>query len=242
MGEEEPEAKDRLGEDVKNSVRHDLSIETNETATIGNTPDTFNQLVLVQASSEAHSHWVDCPQDQSEAGNGTVESLGLAVLASNSGTAVEGKLIDNDQVGEASPAVPAPFLTVRVTESSEETGKDHDEISHNSNQNVGAAKTGKESKIKQKEWGGDAPVDVSCPVDLAVDDLVCVWDMLVLFNLDNLVVADSVTGGHGKVGKEGEGGDESCQDMEETFLLSKSARSRAGSGERLTAGTLNAMP
>lgn len=39
MGEQKPEAEDWLGEDVKNSIGHDLSVETDKTATVGNTPD-----------------------------------------------------------------------------------------------------------------------------------------------------------------------------------------------------------
>lgn len=44
MGEEEPEAEDWLGEDIKNSIGNDLSIETNHASTVGNTPDAVNTL------------------------------------------------------------------------------------------------------------------------------------------------------------------------------------------------------
>ena len=40
MSEEKPEAKDRLGEDIKNSIRDDLNINTDHAATISDTPDT----------------------------------------------------------------------------------------------------------------------------------------------------------------------------------------------------------
>ena len=39
VGEEEPETEDGLGEDVKNSVGNDLSVEANKAATVSNTPD-----------------------------------------------------------------------------------------------------------------------------------------------------------------------------------------------------------
>ena len=71
------------------------------------------------------SHWVDSPENQCEASDGTVESLGLAVLACNSSTTIEGKLVDNDEVGNASPGVPSPLLPIIVTEGSKEAGQDH---------------------------------------------------------------------------------------------------------------------
>lgn len=40
MSKEEPEAKDGLREDVKNSVRDNLSIDIGDAGSIGNTPDT----------------------------------------------------------------------------------------------------------------------------------------------------------------------------------------------------------
>lgn len=39
MGEEEPEAEDRFGENVKNGIGDNLSIDASDTGTIGNTPD-----------------------------------------------------------------------------------------------------------------------------------------------------------------------------------------------------------
>ena len=39
MSEEEPEAKDGLGEDIENSVGNDLTINTNFAGSVGNTPD-----------------------------------------------------------------------------------------------------------------------------------------------------------------------------------------------------------
>ena len=36
---------------------------------------------------------------------------------------------------------------------------------------------------------------------------------------DNPVVANAFTGGRGEVGRESKGRDESCQDMEQAFLL-----------------------
>ena len=46
-----------------------------------------------------------------------------------------------------------------------------------------------------------------------------IWHLLVLFNLGVPGKADAVSGGHGEVRQEGEGGDEGSQDVEEAFLL-----------------------
>jgi hypothetical protein len=40
MGEEKPEAKDWLGKDVEHGVGDNFGINTDDTATISNTPDT----------------------------------------------------------------------------------------------------------------------------------------------------------------------------------------------------------
>ena len=41
MGEEEPEAKDGLGKDVKDSIADDLGVNINVAGAISNTPDAL---------------------------------------------------------------------------------------------------------------------------------------------------------------------------------------------------------
>jgi hypothetical protein len=43
MGEQEPEAEDRLGQDVENSVGNDLSIESDKAAAVSDTPDAVER-------------------------------------------------------------------------------------------------------------------------------------------------------------------------------------------------------
>lgn len=203
MGEEQPEAEDRLGQHVQDGVRNDLGVQADHASAIGDTPNDG----------------VDGPEDESEASDGTVEGLGLAVLVGNGRAAVDRQLVDNDEEGKAGPRVPAPLLAIGVTVGSEEAGQHHDEIGNDSHENVGTAETGKEGQIEEEQWGGDAPVDVPGPVDLTVDDLVSVWHMLVGLSLDNLVEVGSIASGHGEVGEEGKGRDEGRQDMEQAFLL-----------------------
>ena len=40
MSKEKPEAKDRLGEDIENSVGNNFAIDIDDTSSISNTPDT----------------------------------------------------------------------------------------------------------------------------------------------------------------------------------------------------------
>lgn len=167
-----------------------------------------------------HLHWVDGPQDESETSNGREESSGLLVLACNGTTSVPCELVDNDEVGNASNSIPSPLGSVLNGESSEETGQDHDEISNNGDEDVGTCKTGQEAEIEEEEWGGNAPVDITGPVDLTLDDLLNIGDLaLAVVGGNDGVVADTITDGHGEVGDGGKGGDESGQDVEQTFLL-----------------------
>lgn len=198
VGEEKPETEDWLGKDIKDGVGDDFGIEANKAATVSNTPDA-GAVSAIRAEGHNHSHWVDSPEDQSESRNSTVESLGLAILAGDRSSAVEGKLVDNDEEGKAGPGVPAPLAAIIGTESSKETSEDHDEVGNNGDEDVGSRETSHESKIREQKRCGDTPVDVSCPVYLTVRGLVRVRDMLVGLYLNNLVVANAVTAGHGEV-------------------------------------------
>jgi hypothetical protein len=218
MSEEEPEAKDGLGQHIENSIGDDLSVETDDTAAVSNTPDAAT-ISTVPITIQRHSHRIDGPENEGESSNSTIESLGLAVLARNRRPSIESKLINHDQVRNTSPRIPAPLLAILVTVCRKQTRQDHDQIGHNSDEDVGTSKTSQKTEIEEEKWGGDAPVDVTCPVDLAVDDLLCVWDVLVGLDLLDHVVIDAVAGGHREVGEEGEGGDEGGQDVEKAFLL-----------------------
>lgn len=138
-------------------------------------------------------HWIDGPEDEGESTNRNVEGLGLAILTLGSSAAVEGKLVDDDNVGNASVCVPAPLLTITSTVGSEETSEDHDNVGDNSNENVGTAETSQEAEIEEQEWGGDTPINVTGIIDLAVDVLNSIWDMLVLFDELDVVQRDAIT-------------------------------------------------
>ena len=44
MSEEQPDAKDGLGKDIKNCVRNDLAVDIDITGAVSNTPDTNKTL------------------------------------------------------------------------------------------------------------------------------------------------------------------------------------------------------
>lgn len=134
-------------------------------------------------------------------------------------TTVDGELIDNDQVGNASHGVPAPLGRLVDLESSEETGEDHDEVSHDGDEDAGTIHAGQEAEVEQQERGGETPVNIAGPVDLTVDDVVGVWEVLLGVLDGDLILADTITDSHSIVGDGGEGGDEGSQDVEQSFLL-----------------------
>jgi hypothetical protein len=222
VGEEEPCTEDGLGEDVKDGVGNDLLVNVHVAGAIGDTPDTEKSVSGHSVADEWRSnlHGVDGPDDEGEATNGSEEVADLATLGGGSVAAVEDELPDNDEVGNAGNGVPAPLLGGLLrAERGEETSEDHDDVGNNGDQDVGTGKTSEQRKVEEEERGGDGPVDVASPVDLAVDVVLGVGDVLVVLNLGGLVVADTVAAGHGEVGKSGEGDDEGGQDVIQTLGL-----------------------
>jgi len=151
MSKQKPETKDRLGKNIKDSISNDLSINRPLAGTITNTPD----------------NWVESPKDQSEATNGSEELGGAAVLGHDSTATWDDELVDDDEVCNAGHGVVSPFLTISGTEGSEETEENHDEICNDGNEDGSSVQASEESEIQKQERGGQAPVNVSGPEDLA---------------------------------------------------------------------------
>lgn len=142
------------------------------------------------------TYGVDGPEDEGEAGNGGEELANLAALAKGSGAAVDGELPDNDEVGNAGNGVPAPLGgSVLTAKGSKETGEDHDQVGNDGNDNVATAEAGEQRQVEKEERGGDAPVNVAGPVDLAEDDSLGVGADLVRLGDDVLVVGDALAAG-----------------------------------------------
>lgn len=131
------------------------------------------------------------------------------------------ELPDNDEVGNTGNGVPAPLLRcLLATEGGKETSQAHDDISNDGDEDVASAESGKESQVEKEEWSSERPVDITCPVDFAVDVVLGVRDAVVMrLAGDDVVVSDTVAAGHGEVGECCKGGDEGCHNVEETLAL-----------------------
>jgi hypothetical protein len=167
---------------------------------------------------ERYLHRVDGPDDKSEASDRGKELANLATLGHGVGAAVNGEHPDDNEVGNAGNGVPAPLLRGALTAvSGEETGKNHDDIGNNGQKDVATAETGEHGQIEEEERGGQAPVDVTGPVDLAVDIVGGVRDVAVRVSDSGAVVADAVAGGHGEVGQRSKSDDESGDNVVDTL-------------------------
>jgi hypothetical protein len=167
---------------------------------------------------ERYLHRVDGPDDKGEASDGSKELANLATLGHGVGAAVNGEHPDDDEVSNAGNGVPAPLLrSALVAVSGEETSQNHDDIGNNGQEDVATAETGKHGQIKEEKRGGQRPVDVAGPEDLAVDIVGGVRDVAVRVSDSGAVVADAVTGGHGEVGQRSKGDDESGDNVVDTL-------------------------
>lgn len=163
MCEQEPETKDGLGKDIQDGVSNDLSVNAPLASAITNTPDNR----------------VQSPENEGEATNGSKELGGGAVLAHGCTTTRDDKLIDDDEVGNASHGIPAPLLTIVLAICSKEASQDHDEICDNGNEDASTVHTSQESQVQEEKWCSYAPVDVPGPEYLTEDVLDSVGNMLV---------------------------------------------------------------
>lgn len=118
-------------------------------------------------------HRVGSPDKEGEASNGAEEGSHLVALLHGGGTAVGSEKVDDDKVGDAGNSIPSPLVgLILLAESSEETGKDHDDVGNNNDKDVGAVHASKKSQVKKEKRGGQAPVDVTGPVNLTEEVVV----------------------------------------------------------------------
>ena len=203
MCEQKPETKDRLSKDIQDGISDNLSINAPLASTITDTPD----------------NWVQGPEDEGEATNGSKELGGRAILAHDCTATRDDKLVDDNEVCNASHSIPSPLLAIALAVSSKETSKNHDEICNNGNEDASTVHAGQESQVEEEEWCSQAPVDITGPEHLTEYMLDGVGSVLVCLLDDDVGIRVSITGGHGEVGQGSKGGDQGRNDMEETFLL-----------------------
>lgn len=188
MGDEEPCTEDWLGEDVKDSVGNDLLINRGDAGTVSNTPDaTMMSVEIGKKAGQFNSHWVSSPEEESVSRDGSEELANVAALGESRGTAVDDQVPNNNQVGNASNCVPAPLLSVGCAVGSKETSDDHNQVSDNCHEHDTAVHASEEHEVEKKKRSSDSPVNVTSPVDLAVDIVVGSRDALLVV-LSNLIV------------------------------------------------------
>lgn len=190
--EQQPEAKDGLGQDVEDGVGDDLAVDGPDARSFGQAPHDG----------------VQGPEDQGVADQGGEELRGARILGAHGPTAGNGQLVDDDEVRQTRDGVPAPFLAGAVAEGGEETGQNHGDVGGEGDEGVGAAETGQEGQVEQDERGGDGAVDVASPEDLSEDVLDRGGGVLVGFLDHDVRETVSITRGHGEVGERGKEGDE----------------------------------
>lgn len=129
---------------------------------------------------------------------------------------------DNDEVGNAGHGVPTPLLrSSLIAEGGEQAGEDHDFVSNQSHGDIGAVQTGNKAQIEKEQRSGQGPVNVTSPVNLAVDNFLGIRVVRVLLTLNAFVVRDAVAGSHGEVGHGGKHDNESRDDVVETAALAE---------------------
>ena len=145
-------------------------------------------------------HGVRGPENQSVGSNGHEEGTELGSLGGSIGSSVQGKVPDNEDIGNAANGVPAPLLgSTLLAKGSKETGQDHDEIGNDGHEDVSTRHASQQTKIKDQERCSQAPVNVTSPEDLAVNLLEGIRNVIMLLANGDLLDGDTVSGGHSKV-------------------------------------------
>lgn len=137
MGEEQPEAKDRLGKNVKDGIGNNFSVDGRNAGSISNTPDADRFSNSSSISCIRNLHRINGPEDQGEACDGNEKCGGFLILALNNTTSIDGKLVDDDQVSKAAHGIPSPFRALVDGNGSEEASQHHDDVSDDSDEDVG---------------------------------------------------------------------------------------------------------
>ena len=189
VSQEQPQTKDRLRQDVENSVSNNLAVDINVAGAISDAPHTKTSASALRVNKRMfNSHWVGSPEDESEASNGSKEAAYFATLGRGMSTPVNGQVPNNDKIGNTGNGIPTPLLRgILVTKSSEETSQDHNQVSNNGHGDLSSVEASHERQVEQKQRSGQTPVDITCPVDFTVNDGSGGWDMLVVGSLFDLV-------------------------------------------------------
>lgn len=206
VGNQQHEAEDWLGHQVKDTISVNLSINAQLAVSVTEDPD----------------NWVKSPENQGERGKSDKELASRGGAGSSRLTSTESDLVDEDEVADPGNDIVSPLLelVVVVGEACKHAGQDHDQVGEDNDDDVVAVQASQEGKVHEEKWSGDGPVDIAGPQEVTVDVLGVVdAGHLVVAVVVNVVDGDTVVGGHGEVRDGSGGGDEGGDDVEETLLL-----------------------
>jgi hypothetical protein len=220
VGDDQPGTEDRLGKNIEDGVGDDLAIDTNTAGTVSEAPDAAYVSSCSSLVVRENLHRVGGPKDEGVGSDGKEERGDVLSLSLDCSAAVDTKVPDDNEVGEAGNGVPSPLGrgTLRA-ESSEETSEDHDQVSDDGHGQVSTVHASEETKVEKQEGSGDGPVDVAGPEDLALNLVVGIRNVVVLLTDVNLVDGNTLADSHGEVGDRSGDGDQSRDDIEEALLL-----------------------
>jgi len=160
---------------------------------------------------------VSSPEDKGVCHDGVVELGNVGALCSGEFAAAGDKLPDDHKIGNASECVPPPGLKASVTESSKQTGQDHDDVGSDCGEDASTIETREETEVEDEQRSGQSPVDIASIVNGAVDVTEGVRNMIVMLTNPGMVPGDAAVSGHGKVRKSSDDGDQSCDVVVETL-------------------------
>lgn len=221
VAQEQPQAKDGLGQDIEDAVSQDLAVHGGLARTIGETPNTVHDCqkdVTNWLLGKCCLHGVGGPEDEGEQGQGAKQLGDLVALGLDGVAAGQGDVPDDKDVGDARDGVPAPLLAALLgSVGGKQTGQDHDEIGADGHDGVGTVDAGEQAEVEQQERGGDGPVDVAGVVCLTADLVDGVGNLAVAVLHGGAVQVDAVAVGHAEVGQRGGDGDHGGDIVVETL-------------------------
>jgi hypothetical protein len=163
VGDDQPGTEDGLGKNIEDGVGDDLAIDTNTAGTVSEAPDAAYVSSCSSLVVRENLHRVGGPKDEGVGSDGKEERGDVLSLSLDCSAAVDTKVPDDNEVGEAGNGVPSPLGrgTLRA-ESSEETSEDHDQVSDDGHGQVSTVHASEETKVKKQEGSGDGPGTWSC--------------------------------------------------------------------------------
>jgi hypothetical protein len=195
---DEKGTKDRLGDQVENTVEDSLRVSRDDVATLTDTP----------------GEGVQNPEKSGE--RATQGEAAADILAENVGMTATLPDEDPDDVEESKAAEGEVTPLVGATdEGTDETSDNHDLIDENDEEDGRPGQSGGQHQVEKKERGSDEPIDVADIEDLTVDTANLSHVGSLELNIDG---GPAEVGSHGEVGDSSDHGNGSSNVVEDAVL------------------------